>query len=637
MTFLNSKLVLILCILAFGPASTVSAQNGPWKINVTDVELADFIEQVATITGKTFVVDPRIRGTVTVISDAELDSEGVYELLLSVLKTHEHSLIENGDTLEVIQSSRARMSAGARDQGDANTLGDMWITHVLDVGHLDPGEIVKTLRLLAPQHAQFSAYPEGGAVVITDRKSNIDGMLNIVNHLKSSSAQKTVVVKLEHLAVRAAVDLLDGLHDNDSPMIKVIGNDLSNSLILRGTEQALLELMGSIELIDQPNAVDFNTRVFNLGHSEAGEISDIVHKLLVDESTAVSSQAGGSVARVQSGAKVLPIESQNAIVVKANPADMRRIETLIEDLDRRQPQVLIEAAIVEVALNDIESIGVELGAADTSEGSIPTVSTSMSGVLGALLTRLSTTEGEIDSSAIVAGLTTPSIAIAELDPDGLSFGAIVNALATTSYMTLLSTPSVTTLNNQESKINVGQNVPFRSANLVFPNEQGIAGLNPTNRDDIGTILTVTPSVHKDLSVRLVINQSIEVVAETTQGIGDAGFADFVTNKREIDAVVVAENRQIIVMGGLIRDELRTNTSRVPVLGSIPVLGGLFRSTRDTNSRTMLIVFIRPTVLTSPEEMSEATRSKFADFWEVTLDGEEEEPMRLEDLFKGRQR
>ena len=630
-------LILLICCITLMFSNPVVAQNGPWKINVKAVELTDFIEEVATITGRTFVVDPRIRGTVTVISDTQLDKRGVYSLLLSVLKTHEYSVIENGDVVEVLQSSRARMSSGARGTGNASTLGDLWVTRVVDVAHLDPSEIVKSLRLLAPQHAQFSAYPEGNVVVITDRKANIEGMVQIIEHLKSSALQKTVIVNLEHIPVRDAVELVEKLHETQDSSLKLIGNDKTNSLLLRGNEESILQLIQSLDLIDQPHATDYNTKIFTLGHSVAAEVYKVVSEIVVDN----QSQGTGSqpIASSSSEDAIITVdESLNAVIVKANSTIMREVEALIEELDQRRPQVLIESAIVEVALADIESLGVELGAADTGGESLPVVSTSLNGVLGSLVARLDeiSTDGNFDSTQILSGLTSPSLAIAQLDPDGLSFGAIINALTTLSYMKVLSTPSVLALNNKQSVINVGQNVPFRSASLVFPNEQSIAGLRPTDRNDIGTSLTVTPSIHNDLSVRMEILQKIEGIAETDLGIGDTGFADIVTNVRTIETTVVAENRQTIVMGGLIRDQVRRTGRQVPGLGRIPVLGRLFSSSRHTNERTMLIVFLRPTVLTSPDEVTKVTEREYQEFWEVTLDGDEEEPTPIEELFQGRQ-
>ena len=621
---------ILLCLVIFTWCSDVRAQNGPWKINVKDVEIASFIEEVATITGKTFVVDPRVKGTASIISDTELSEDGVYELLLSVLKIQEFSVIENGDFVEVIQSSRARTLGGAKADIDDEVSGDLWVTHVLDAGHLDPAEIVKSLRQLAPQHAQFSAIAESNAVLISDRKNNVDAMLRVVEQLKSAAVQKTVVVTLAHSLNTEVVELLETLLD-DGETLNIIGNNRNNTLLLRGSESALMGALQSIDLIDQPSENEVNTRVFRLGQGVASDVAKIVGDIVVEDVTAnQGSSVGDQLTRIVAD------ESLNAVVVKANPANMQRIAALIADLDQRRPQVLIEAAIVEVDLTDLSSSGVEFAAADEDGDSVPAFSTSLNGVLSALLARLgvtNTTEG-VNPVEVIGALSSPSIAISQLDPDGLSFGAIINALTTATYANLLSTPSVVAMNNEESSILVGQNVPFRSGNLIFPNEQGLSGIRPTNRNDIGTNLKVTPSIHEDLSVRMQIESSIEAIQDVGLGIGDTGLADIVTNKRELKTVVVAENQQTIVLGGLIRTEDRITQKRVPVLGNVPLLGRLFRSETQTNARTMLLIFLRPTVMSDAEDATSVTGRKFQEYWEVTIDGEEQAQPAIDDLFKG---
>ena len=590
------------------------------------------------MTGKTFVIDPRIRGDVTVISDTELDADGVYQLLLSVLKTQEYSLIENGDIVEVIQSTRARMQGGSRQDVLGDQPGDAWVTKVIDAGDLDPNEIIKSMRQLAPQHAQFSAIAESNAVLITDRKQNVEGMVRIVEHLKSSASVKSIVVNLEHTFASETLTLLEDLLGDTNQELKIIANLRNNSLLLRGTQQSVMDALDSIEILDQPSTALASTRVFRLRQAIASEIASIVTGMLGPPSSGTTSTTTTNSGTSTSDLRVLADESLNAIVVKANPSDMREIEALIEQLDQRRAQVLIEAAIIEVTLTEGLNAGVELGIADNSSDSLPAASSSLNGILGALLTNLNavTEDGEgTEAQDILANMTSPSLAIAKLDPDGLSFGAIVNALASVTYTKLLSTPSVMALNNEASSFLSGQSVPLRSGNLVFPNQDSIAGIRPTSRRDIGVTLNVTPSIHEDLTVRLTIEQTVESLAAPALGIGDAGFADIVTNKRSITTVVVAEDQQTIVLGGLIRDEVVEKTRKVPGLGNIPVVGRLFRTSDDSNSRSLLIVFIRPTVVSTPTEADQVTTRKHQDFWEVDFSDEEVGQRPLNELIEGK--
>ena len=632
MTIVKRLLTKCSCLaLVCSWALSVHAQNGPWKINLKNVEIAHLIEEVATITGKTFVVDPRVKGTVSIVSDTELDRKGVYDVLLSALKVQEFSVIESGDVVEIVQSSRARTLGGTKlDPADA-AHDDMWVTHVFDAGHLDPNEVVKSLRQLAPQHAQFSAVKESNAVLITDRKQNMDALIRVFETLQSAAEIKTVVVNLDHAATSDVIELLENLLDTDAP-VKVIENERSNSLVLRGTEFNVMDALQVIDLIDQPSNEVSNTRVFRLGQSKAADVALIVQEILVKPADGTS-QSSANVNNVRLTAD----ESMNAVVVNANPAFMKRIEVLIKELDRRRNQVLIEAAMVEINLTEIGNYGVEFAAGDSEGDSIPVISTSLNGVLSTLLGQLNQEAdfgGSVSATDILGLLDTPTIAISQLDPDGLSFGAIINALNKNTYADLLSTPSVVAMNNTESHILVGQNVPFRSGNLVFPNDQSISGLRPTSREDIGTELTVTPSIHEDLSVRMEIQASIEAIQEGGIGIGDSGLADVATNKRELTTVVVAENRQTIVLGGLIRNENRANANRVPVLGSIPIMGRLFRSESETEVRTMLLIFIRPTVINDASDAQAVTDRKFGELRELTIGGDADVQSNTDELFKG---
>lgn len=632
MTSFRWLLTKLACLALVGAFTTsVYAQNGPWKINLKDIEIALLVEQVATITGKTFVVDPRVRGNVSIISDSELDREGVYNVLLSALKVQEYSVIENGDVVEILQSSRARTLGGAKLDLTEASNNDMWVTHVLDAKHLDPNEVVKSLRQLAPQHAQFSAIKEANAVLITDRKQNIDAVVRLFETLQSAAKVKTVVVNLEHAATTDVIELLGSILDSDDP-IKVIANERSNSLVLRGTEFDVMDALQLIDLIDQPNNEHSNTKVFRLGHSNAADVTNIVNEILVTSAAPASSSSTSDQA-----VRITADESMNAVVVKANPAFMKRIAILIEELDQRRSQVLIEAAMIEINLSEIGNYGVEFSAGDGGGDSVPAISTSLNGVLASMLAQLNSElefGGEVTPTDILGLLDSPTIAISRLDPDGLSFGAIINALTTTTYADLLSTPTVIATNNTESHILVGQNVPFRSGNLVFPNEQSVSGLRPTTRNDIGTQLTVTPSIHEDSSVRMTVNASIESIQESGIGIGDAGLADIATNKRELKTEVTAENRQTIVLGGLIRNENRVNERRVPMLGSIPVMGRLFRSESETEVRTMLLIFIRPTVINDANDAKAVTDRKLQELHEVTIGGGADLQTSAEEIFKG---
>ncbi len=308
---------------------------------------------------------------------------------------------------------------------------------------------------------------------------------------------------------------------------------------------------------------------------------------------------------------------------------MNEILGILDYLDVRRTQVVIEAAIVEVSLSDTSSIGVEMAAVDESGNSVPLVTTTLDGVISALLGSIIGEDGELDVLTGLASLSSPTFAVAKINPGGISFAAIVRALATSSDANLLSSPYIQTLDNQEAKIVVGNEVPFRTGSFTTTGDGSSNPFNTIQREDVGLQLTVTPHVHEGSSVRLEIALEITSVVDTP--IGESGFSDVVTSKRTIDTVILAEDRQTIVLGGLIQDDVSDTDKRVPLLGDIPFLGRLFRSTTKSHTKRNLLIFLRPTVIRTKEDADAVTNQKYRDIWEVEITSTDAGP---DQLFQG---
>ena len=337
------------------------------------------------------------------------------------------------------------------------------------------------------------------------------------------------------------------------------------------------------------------------------------------------SEEGGQETSIQAD------ESLNAIVVRADPGTMSEILQTIEKLDVRRAQVLIEAAIVEVTIDDSRDLGVELAAADGSGETVPFISTTLGGVISSLFSDLVGEDGQsVNVLAGLASVSSPTLAAAKIDDNAISFGGVVTALATHSDANLLSTPSILTLDNQEAHILVGREVPFRTGSFTTTSDGASNPFTTVNREDVGVELTVTPHVHDTSAVRLEVAQQITNVLATP--VGGSAFADVVTSKRTIETTILAEDGQTIVLGGLIQDDINNSESRVPFLGDIPVLGNLFKSRSKTKSKTNLLVFLRPTVIRGPEEASLVTHGKYNAIWEVEIESTNHES--LDDLFEG---
>ena len=628
-------LALVCCLLT---APTWSEAQ-TWKINLKNADIREFITQVSTITGTTFVVDPRVKGNVTVVSDRKLDTEAVYALFLSVLRVHGFGASRTGDVVRIVQSATVKQS-GAPVNDDGGSLSEQVVTRVISARNVAAADLVKILRPLIPQYGHIAAVPQANVVIISDHADNIGRLLTIIRQVDGADEDEVVVVTLEQACVGSVVEILEqvapdqiGKSAAGPQRVLVIGNDRNNTLVLRGKSAAIAEVRSLIEQLDQPATSSGSTRVFQLNHADATRTAEILNGILIEprgrgdntKSENISIQADISL---------------NAIVVRADPGTMSEIQEILRQLDIRRAQVLIEAAIVEVSVDETRAIGIEAGVADAGGESVPFASTTLNGIISNLLSSISATvvDGKIDPVQGIASVGSPTLAVARLDPDGVSFGAILNAIAINTSADLLSTPSILTLDNEQASILAGQTVPFRTGSFTSTNNGASNPFTTIQRQDIGIELTVTPHIHDDSSIRLEVSQTVENVINTGLEIGEAGFSDVVTNKRSIETTILADDRQTIVLGGLIQDDVRATRKKVPLLGSIPFLGRLFQNRSKTRTKVHLLVFLRPTIQRTREEVAETTERKYNGIWQVQIEsresGSESEPQ-LEQIYEGR--
>lgn len=628
-------LALVCCLLT----TPTWSEAQTWKINLKNADIREFITQVSTITGTTFVVDPRVKGNVTVVSDRKLDTEAVYALFLSVLRVHGFGASRTGDVVRIVQSATVKQS-GAPVNDDGGSLSEQVVTRVISARNVAAADLVKILRPLIPQYGHIAAVPQANVVIISDHADNIARLLTIIRQVDVADEDEVVVVTLEQAWVGSVVAILEqvapdqiGKSAAGPQRVLVIGNDRNNTLVLRGKSAAIAEVRSLIEQLDQPATSSGSTRVFQLNHADAARTAEILNGILIEprgrgdntKSENISIQADISL---------------NAIVVRADPGTMSEIQEILRQLDIRRAQVLIEAAIVEVSVDATRAIGIEAGVADAGGASVPFASTTLNGIISNLLSSISATvvDGKIDPVQGIASVGSPTLAVARLDPDGVSFGAILNAIAINTSADLLSTPSILTLDNEQASILAGQTVPFRTGSFTSTNNGASNPFTTIQRQDIGIELTVTPHIHDDSSIRLEISQSVENVINTGLEIGAAGFSDVVTNKRSIETTILADDRQTIVLGGLIQDDVRATRKKVPLLGSIPFLGRLFQNRSTTRTKVHLLVFLRPTIQRTREEVAETTERKYNGIWQVQIEsresGSESEPQ-LEQIYEGR--
>ncbi|MDA1074330.1 MAG: type II secretion system secretin GspD [Proteobacteria bacterium] len=627
-----SSAVLISMLIS---TPVVRAQEQTWKINIKNADIHEFITQVAEITGRTFVLDPRLKGSVTIISDTNMDADAVYELFLTVLRVYNFTVTASGDNIRIEQTNTAKQSPGM--SGDLNDIPDeQIITRVIPAQNVDSQELMKILRPLIPQHGNIAALTEPNVVVVSDHAGNLRRLMELIRQIDISDSAEIVVVQLKEAWVGEVVTLLErvapsriGQGANGPQKVQIFGNERNNSMVVRGNPRSISEILKLVELLDQPATSGGAIHVVRLKHADAAAVAELLTNLLANRSTSDS----------KNELAIAADDSLNAIVIRADPSAMNEVLNLVEELDVRRAQVLIEAAIVEVDLTDSIAIGVEFAGVDREGGSVPLFTTSLNGVIGSLLgdlvTPAPTDGGGISDAGVLTGLanaSTPTLAAVKLDPNGISFAAVVTALATNSNANLLSTPSIVTLDNMEAKIVVGNEVPFRTGSFATTGDGSSNPFTTVQREDVGLQLTVTPHVHDGSAVRLEVSQEITNVVPSP--IGDNGFADVVTSKREIQTTVLADDRQIVVLGGLIQDDITESIRKVPLLGDIPFLGVLFRSTVKERTKKNLLVFLRPTVIKSKTDADAVTIDKYRDIWEVEISSEAVNED-LDDIFRGR--
>ena len=575
-----------------------------WEINARDQDIQQFITQVSQITGRPFVIDPRIKGTVTVVSNTKLDRDSVYELLLSVLRVHGFGAYSVGEVVHVVQNPTLVKQTGGGGDNGLSQARQAIVTQVVPAQNVAAAELVKILRPLVPQYGHVAAVSNPNVVILSDHADNIERLMRIVAEIDVANEAEFVVRPLTYAWVGSVVEILEkvapeqlGEGGPGPQVVQVIANERNNSLILRGKSRPVAVITDLVDKLDIPATSTDAAQVIRLSHARASDTVGILNGLF-------TSQAGADEQHISIQAD----ESLNAIVARADPGTMGEILDVLSMLDVRRTQVLIEAAIAEVAVDDLFTLGVEFAGADRRGQSVPAFNTTLNGIVNALLAG-ALPEGAtfVDGVSLVGSATVPSVAVAKVDPDGISFGAVLNALATNVAADLLSAPSVLTLDNEEAKNLVGQNVPFRSGSFTTTGDGISNPFSTVQRQDIGITLTVTPHIHDGSSVRLEVLLTVENLADSgLSGDGALDTADLITQKREIDTTVLADDGQTIVLGGLIQDDIRESIRKVPLLGDVPAVGRLFRSNRETRGKRNLLVFLRPTVLRSEQDVQVTT-------------------------------
>lgn len=649
--------ILLACAVFMSPL--LRAAEGQWSVNLRDADIRTFIDQVSAMTGKTFVIDQRVKGKITVIAPEAMNSATVYQVFLSVLSVNGFAAVPTGRVIKIVPDGNAKQDSIPLDTSPKPS-GDEMITRVISVTNSSAAELVPVLRPLVPQGGHMAAVTGANVLVVTDHAENVARLEQVIARIDGADAEELEVIQLKSAWVGDVVDVLgsfsSGSGEAGKPAsraggntlsagrVKIVADERTNRLILRGDTQARARLKKIIDTVDVPaEATSGSVHVLRLRHADAKKTAEILKGMVDGGGSSSSASAGkdaGATALLNPASGKIAIqadESLNALVVRADPTVMQQIRALVAQLDVRRAQILIEAAIVEVGGTTGRELGVQMASGSEDSGIIGVnfsgVGRSLNDIAGSLLSP-TTSRGLTDGITLAGGKRNSN--------GDVSFGGVVQALASNANVNLLSTPSILTLDNQEAKIIVGENVPFITGSSSSSGEGTSNPFTTIKREDVGIQLKVTPTLIDENNVKLVINQEVSSVKPSQDGVQSS---DIITSKRSIATTVLAGNRQTVVLGGLIEDRVTETVKKVPLLGDIPVLGILFRSKGVSRGKQNLMVFLRPTVLSDNDSTGEISRQKYGGVRSLSFEinsrgdisrvqAEEVLPTQLGDLFTG---
>ena len=633
------RLPILLAVLAGLAAAPVAvAQNAPtvsgltevpgsevptFVINLRDADLRALAEQVSEITGRTLILDAAVAGNVTVISAAPLNKDGVWDLFQSVLAVQGFAAVPSGNLWRVVTQQAAKESGGGGSAMEATTRLDV-ITRLVPLENFPATTAVLALRPLVAASGYLEAVPETNTLIITDTAENVGRIENIARSLDLGSGKQVYTLAIRNGdATEIAMAVQNILGDAAGTAgSRVTVDQRSNVLIFNGDAKTYEMVRGLVVDLDIPGRPVASsvpvTRVYALKFADAVSMAEVLRGLVsggtlltnpvaeaLQPETVVLDKAGQPVSSALAPPPVTsfaseditiqPVLESNSVVVRARAEVQADLAALIAELDQRRPQVLIEAAIVEVSGDISEQIGVQLGlGAATPPGGFAATSFSTT---GPSLQNILTLLGSPVAASVGAGL---SIGLSRQD----QFGLMLQAFGQSSKANLLSTPSITTLDNQPAEIVVGQNVPFRTGTSAP--DGNTPPFTTIERRDVGITMRVTPRVNQGDVVQLEISQEVSSLLNTTV----AGAADLITNRRSIKTTVLADNGGTIVLGGLITDDRQSTRAQVPGLGNLPIVGGLFRNRNESARRQTLFIFLRPTILRGRDDVARAAKGSF---------------------------
>lgn len=603
------RTVLLACLLAslVGMSGTAFAKKASVTLNMKGADINAVISTVAEATGKNFIVDPRVKGKVTIISTTPMNKEQLYQVFLAILDVHGFTAVPtDSNVIKIMPDSDAKHS-GTPSEGK----GEEMITRVVAIKHIAAAQLVPILRPLVPPQGHLAAHAQTNVLIIADRVSNISRLLKIIAKLDEPSGSEIEVIPLEHASASEVVRVLNSLQQKNrkskakSNGLTMVADERTNSILLGGDKSSRLAIKGLIAHLDTPSETVGNTHVIYLHYAKAKDLVSVltgVGKITAKKGSKKKSSRSSNQFNIQAD------ESSNTLVITAPPDVYRSLRSVIRKLDVRRAQVLVEAIIAEVAANKTNELGVQWFVDGSKSGIAPVGATNFGspsiGDVGAAVisTNATGTPPANASSLLGSGLT---LGLGRFNSDVLNFGGLLRALAGTSAANLLSTPNIVTMDNEEAEIFVGREVSVPTGSFTQTSTTSTNPFTTFKPKQVGIRLKVKPQINEGDAIKLEIDQAVDAITA-----GDAGAANLVTSQRSLKTTVMVDDGQIIVLGGLISDDESNTVQKVPFLGDIPFLGALFRYKRNVKDKKNLMIFLRPTILRDSALTTNISSSKY---------------------------
>lgn len=608
--------------------STASAAR--LSLNFKGADINAVIQAVADVTGKNFIVDPRVKGKVTIISKRALNKREVYEVFLSVLDVHGYTAVPSGRVIKIIPDADGKHSGMRSATDEKPGRGDEAVTRVIEIDHVNAAQLVPILRPLVPPQGHLAAYPQSNVLIISDRARNIERIVKIIKRIDQPTSGEIEIIQLEHASAADLVRVLTSLQQKatkgaakgNTPTF--VADERTNSILIGGDRSLRLQLRAIISHLDTPSEVVGDTHVIYLRYANAKDLVPVLTGVGDTQKKAGKGGAKGKApVRASGGQPLLNIqadETANALVITAPPALFRSLEAVVRQLDVRRAQVMVEAIIAEVSVDKAAEMGIEwFFDGSKSDRPVGAINASGNGVGSVVAYNES---GEVSDAAGLLG-SGATLAFGRFNSETFNFAGVIRALKSGGNTNILSTPSIVTMDNQEAEIFIGEEVSIPSGSYTTTG----GGSTPTNpfttfeRVPVGISLKVKPQINEGDAILLEIDQSVDSIKG-----GAAGQGDVVTVERKISTSVMVDNGKMLVLGGLVKDDVVETNQSVPILGDIPILGALFRHTSVTKLKTNLMVFLRPVILRDENDGMTLTNSKYTYIRDLQLQSGTELPI-----------